>query len=158
MAKYPALFYVPVEVTLSALASSESTTVQIPEGGYRIIQYRVTGVTESGTATGAMLIPPEDIAGVTDDIVVFIKQKQSIINVTDAPISIWALHNLHLNNKWKGDWYESRTQVEFTLTDNSVPAALTLPITVRIELIGYVGDEMTTFAFANAQVFTQVTF
>lgn len=148
----PAVYIIPVATSFTAVSQSNIQEVQIPDGGFRIIRYRVYGVLNVGTVASAAQIVEPDIVQSMDDFTVQIRGKQSQINYTEAAVSIWTLHNMHKTPLWYGDWYTERTQLQFTFAVGASPAiANYVPANIAIDLVGVIGDELTTLNFVRGQ-------
>jgi hypothetical protein len=139
----PATYIIPVEVTLSTRDATEQDTIQIPDGGFRILRFIPRGY----VAAKLLVAPERDTA--SDIFTVSWRCEQDRLGSTDGAVSFWSLAMLHESRLWQGEWYAERKRVVFDFKVTSERAELTLPATIGYDIWGIIGDELETLDYVR---------
>lgn len=141
--KAPASYIIPIQVTLEARDATEQATVQIPDGGFRILRFHPRGF-----VAAKLLVSPE-LDTASDIIQVAWRCEQDRTGSTDGSISIWTLGLLHESPLWSGEWFDERKKLIFDFKITSDRTSLALPVTIGFDIWGIIGDEQTTLDFVR---------
>ncbi len=141
--KAPPSYIIPVSATLAARDATVETTLQIPDGGFRILRFFVRGFVAAKLLTD----PEHDTA--SDIVEVAWKCEQDRVGSTAGAVSIWTLARLHESALWTGEWFAERQKLVFDFTITSERTALTLPATIVMDVWGVIGDEVETLDYVR---------
>lgn len=141
--KAPATYIIPVTVTLATRDATEQATVQIPDGGFRMLRFFPRGF----VAAKLLVDPEHDTASDVFDVAW--KCEQDRLGSTNGAVSIWTLARLHESHLWTGEWFAERKRVIFDFQVTSDRTVLTLPATVGFDIWGVIGEEIETLDYVR---------
>ncbi|HVZ39940.1 MAG TPA: hypothetical protein VHI13_11730 [Candidatus Kapabacteria bacterium] len=132
-----------MRATLATRDATVETTIQVPDGGFRILRFIPTGF----VAAKLLVDPEHDTA--SDLIEVSWKCEQDRLGSTNGAISLWSLAKLHESPLWTGEWFAERKRLVFDFTITSDRTALTLPAAIGYDIWGVIGDEIDTLDYVR---------
>jgi hypothetical protein len=141
--KGPPSYIIPISVTLATRDATQQATIQVPDGGWRILRFMPRGY----VAAKLLVDPDHDTA--SDVFEVSWKCEQDRLGSTSGSVSLWTLARLHESSLWTGEWYAERKRVVFDFTVTSARTALTLPATIGFDIWGVIGDEVETLDYVR---------
>ncbi len=139
----PASYIIPIRVTLTTRDATQQASIQVPDGGFRILRFIPLGY----VAAKLLMAPERDSA--SDMFQVSWKCEQDRLGSTDGSISFWSLGTMHESPLWTGEWYAERKRILFDFSVTSQRTALTLPATIGYDVWGLIGDEQETLDYVR---------